>query len=133
MSRIDTSTLPYPKPVPRQKRERKDDDREHKALIEKLPCLVGPVGCRGCTVVHHIRRTGDPKSRGMGMRSVHKWGLPLCDGHHTRNADALHRTGDEVKWWSERGIDFIAVAEALWRYRGRFGRMLAVVGKVRME
>ncbi len=131
MPRIDTSGLLLPKPAKRQKRQRPDNDPNHKLLVGKLPCLVGPIGCRGCAVVHHVRRTGDPTSRGMGMRSAHKWGLPLCDGHHTKNPDALHQTGDEVAWWAERKIDYIAVAEALWRYRGQFGRMLAVVDKAR--
>ncbi len=129
MPRIDTSALAHPKPAPRKKRERADDDREHKANLQKLPCLAGPVGCQGDVVVHYLRRTGRPESRGMGMRSAHRWGVSLCDGHHTRNKDAVHRTGDEVRWFSERGIDQIAAAEALWRNRGNLAAMRRVISR----
>jgi hypothetical protein len=37
--------------------------------------------------------------------------VPLCAIHHTEN----HATGDEKRWWQERKIDPIVVAEQLWQ------------------
>ena len=129
MNRIDYSTLPYPKPAPRQKRERPGNDRDHLKNVRLLPCLA----CgRGPVQAHHLLKTGEQKTRGI-RRNADRWAVPLCARCHDPNyTGSLHHSGDEVRWFSERGIDQIAVAEALWRRRGRLGRMLGVIDKARM-
>ena len=39
--------------------------------------------------------------------------MPLCASHHR----ALHTVGDEERWWKERQVDPIILAEQLWRER----------------
>ena len=36
--------------------------------------------------------------------------VPLCAIHHTEN----HGNGDERRWWEERKVDPLKVAEQLW-------------------
>jgi hypothetical protein len=36
--------------------------------------------------------------------------VPLCALHHREN----HTTGDERRWWQERGLDPLKVADELW-------------------
>ena len=49
----------------------------------------------------------------MGRKVSDEWTVPLCATHHR----ALHSVGDEEKWWKERQVDPIALAEQLWRER----------------
>ena len=37
--------------------------------------------------------------------------VPLCAIHHREN----HTTGDERRWWQERKIDPLVVAQELWK------------------
>jgi hypothetical protein len=37
--------------------------------------------------------------------------VPLCASHHREN----HTTGDERRWWQDRGLDPLAIAGDLWR------------------
>jgi hypothetical protein len=36
--------------------------------------------------------------------------VPLCAIHHTEN----HATGDERRWWHERKVDPLVIAQELW-------------------
>jgi hypothetical protein len=49
----------------------------------------------------------------MGRKVSDEWTVPLCATHHR----SLHTVGDEEKWWKERQIDPIILAETLWRER----------------
>lgn len=73
------------------------------ARIRGLPCLCCPHGRQTTpTRAHH------PKGlfpRTMGRRVSDLLCLPLCDEHHTDGPDALHRGGDELRWWRSRGVD----------------------------
>jgi hypothetical protein len=73
------------------------------ARIRGLPCICCPHGRQTSpTRAHH------PKGlfpRTMGKRISDLLCMPLCDGHHTDWADALHKTGDELAWWRRHGVE----------------------------
>jgi hypothetical protein len=73
------------------------------ARIRSLPCLCCPHGRQSHpTEAHH------PKGlfpRTIGKRISDLLCLPLCQWHHTMAPDALHRTGDELRWWRSIGVD----------------------------
>ncbi len=46
----------------------------------------------------------------MGRKVSDEWTVPLCASHHR----GLNTTGDEERWWKERGINPIIHAEHLW-------------------
>lgn len=71
--------------------------------IRSLPCLCCPIGRQeGRSRAHHPRGLFP---RTMGVRVSDLLCLPLCDAHHTSGPDALHRNGDELRWWQARGVD----------------------------
>ncbi len=95
---VDKSALPISAP-------RRVRDKEHLRYVASQPCLV----CgRSPGHAHHIRYA---QPRAMGRKVSDEWTVPLCATHHR----ALHTVGDEEKWWKERQIDPIALAERLWR------------------
>jgi hypothetical protein len=94
---VDKSTLAFPT----TKRFR---NKEHLKRLAGLACLV----CgRKPSHAHHLRFA---QARGLGLKVSDEFTVPLCAIDH----DALHRAGDERKWWEARGIDPLPVAEALW-------------------
>jgi hypothetical protein len=94
---VDKSRLAIPEP-------RRVRDRDHVRYVAAQPCLV--CGRRPADA-HHIRSA---QHSAMGRKVSDEFTVPLCRGHHR----ALHRTGDETKWWKETGIDPIAAARDLW-------------------
>jgi hypothetical protein len=98
--KIDKSALMISEP----KRLR---SKEHLRFVARQPCLV----CgRTPSQAHHIRYA---QSRGLGLKVSDEFTVPLCAIHHTEN----HATGDERRWWQERKIDPLSVAENLWQRR----------------
>jgi DNA recombination protein Rad52 len=94
---IDKSVLSHPT----TKRYR---NKDHLKRLSGLPCLA----CgRRPSHAHHLRFA---QGRGLGLKVSDEFTVPLCAIDH----DALHRSGDERKWWEARGIDPLPVAEALW-------------------
>jgi DNA recombination protein Rad52 len=94
---IDKSVLAHPT----TKRYR---NKDHLKRLSGLPCLA----CgRKPSHAHHLRFA---QGRGLGLKVSDEFTVPLCAIDH----DALHRSGDERKWWEARGIDPLPVAEALW-------------------
>ena len=71
--------------------------------IRSLPCLCCPSGAQPYpTQAHH------PKGlfpRTMGKRVSDLLCLQLCAWHHTLGPQALHTTGDELRWWHSMGVD----------------------------
>jgi hypothetical protein len=71
--------------------------------VRAKPCLVCAFGRQTTpTRAHH------PKGlfpRTMGRRVSDLLCLPLCDWHHTDGPDALHRDGNEARWWRAHGVD----------------------------
>ena len=95
---IDKSDLPYPEP-------RRVRDRDHVRFVTKQPCLI----CgRWPTDPHHLRFS---QHRALGRKVSDEFTVPLCRGHHRE----VHRSGDEVAWWKNSGVDPTVTARALWR------------------
>jgi hypothetical protein len=95
---------------------RRHRDKTHLRLVALQPCLI----CgRSPSDAHHLRFA---QPRALGRKNSDEFTVPLCRMHHSQN----HRTGDELQWWKERGIDPLPVASRLWRvsrgFEGRPGR-----------
>lgn len=85
-------------------------DPAYLAWLHTLPCSVP--GCtRGPIHAHHITCSPEPKAR--GAKASDLWCLPVCHTHH-QGPQSIHETGAEQEWWSSKGIDPIALCEALW-------------------
>ena len=96
-SRIDKSVLTIGEP----KRIR---SKEHLRFVAQQPCVI----CgRTPAHAHHIRYA---QSRGLALKVSDEFTVPLCAIHHSQN----HATGDERRWWHERKIDPLAIAQHLW-------------------
>ncbi|MBK5957160.1 hypothetical protein CCR97_02895 [Rhodoplanes elegans] len=94
---IDKSMLPIATP----KRRR---DKAHLGFVARRPCLV----CgRRPSDAHHLRFA---QPRALGRKVSDEYTVPLCRTHHR----ALHRSGDERRWWTAVAIEPIAVAQSLW-------------------
>jgi hypothetical protein len=97
-SKIDKSTLT----LGEIKRVR---SKEHLRFVAQQPCII----CgRTPSQAHHIRYA---QPRGLALKVSDEFAVPLCVIHHSQN----HATGDERRWWQERKIDPLAVAEGLWK------------------
>jgi hypothetical protein len=97
-SKIDKSALA----IGEVKRVR---SKEHLRFVARQPCVI----CgRTPAQAHHIR-FAQPK--GLALKISDEFAVPLCVIHHREN----HATGDERRWWQERKIDPLAVAEELWK------------------
>jgi hypothetical protein len=96
--KIDKSVLTIGEP----KRLR---SKEHLRFVAQQPCLI----CgRTPSQAHHVRYA---QPRGLGIKVSDEFTVPLCAIHHSEN----HAAGDERRWWQERKLDPLAVAERLWR------------------
>jgi DNA recombination protein Rad52 len=97
-ARIDKSVLTISEP----KRIR---SKEHLRYVAQQPCII----CgRAPSHAHHIRYA---QSRGLALKVSDEFTVPLCAIHHSE----IHTTGEERRWWQERKIDPLAIAERLWR------------------
>jgi hypothetical protein len=94
---IDKSRLTHPEP-------RRYRDKEHVKFVAKQACLI--CGRRPADP-HHLRFT---QHRALGRKVSDEFTVPLCRGHHRE----AHRSGDEVAWWKNAGIDPTSTARALW-------------------
>jgi hypothetical protein len=94
---VDKSVLALSEP----KRHR---NKEHLQFVARQPCLV----CgRIPSDPHHLRFA---QPRALGRKVSDEFVVPLCRSHHR----ALHRVGNEQRWWQAAGIDALAVARQLW-------------------
>ena len=97
-SKVDKSILALSEP----KRVR---SKEHLRFVAQQPCVI----CgRTPAQAHHIRYA---QSRGIALKVSDEFTVPLCAIHHREN----HTTGDERRWWQERKIDPLVVAQELWK------------------
>jgi hypothetical protein len=94
---IDKSRLTHPEP-------RRFRDKEHVKFVAKQACLI--CGRRPADP-HHLRFA---QHRAFGRKVSDEFTVPLCRGHHRE----AHRSGDEVAWWKNAGIDPTSIARALW-------------------
>jgi hypothetical protein len=73
--------------------------------VARQPCLV----CgRTPSDPHHLRFA---QPRALGRKVSDEFTVPLCRTHHRE----IHRTGDEAAWWSDRRLEPLVIAAALWR------------------
>ena len=78
--------------------------KEHLRFVAQQPCLI----CgRTPAHAHHVRFA---QPRGLSLKVSDEFTVPLCAIHHSEN----HATGNERRWWEERKIDPLAVAQQLW-------------------
>ena len=56
---------------------------------------------------HHLRFA---QPRGLGLKVSDEFTVPLCRSHHRD----LHRTGNEMRWWGQFGIQPMSIAYKLW-------------------
>ncbi len=83
----------------------------HRAYIKTLPCAV----ClkKPPSDGHHLKIGEASEYRGIGMRAVDRFLVPLCRFHH----DDLESYGSrrEYEWWAAyQIIDPVGMANALW-------------------
>jgi hypothetical protein len=95
------------------RRKRKKHPR-HLAWIRTLPCLC----CRRphMSEAAHVRYSDEEyrkRSVGIGEKPDDEWVVPLC-----RSCHADQHQHNEREWWEKRGVDPIAVAQALWHKSG---------------
>jgi hypothetical protein len=76
-------------------------------LIRQCPCVI----CGAQAEAAHVRMSSAKYGKSNGRSD--SWCLPLCPGHHRLFPDAQHNSGEE-KWWTERGIDPLEIAQRLW-------------------
>ncbi len=92
------------KSVPALPEPRRIRDRDHVKFVAGNACLV----CgRQPADAHHLRFA---QNRALGRKVSDEFTVPLCRGHHRE----VHRSGNEVTWWSKVGIDPSVTARALW-------------------
>jgi hypothetical protein len=92
---------------------RRHRDKTHLRFVALQPCLIC---ARTPSDAHHLRFA---QPRALGRKNSDEFTVPLCRMHHSQN----HRIGDEVEWWTERGIDPLPVASRLWSIsRGLAGK-----------
>jgi Rad52/22 family double-strand break repair protein len=78
--------------------------KEHLRFVAQQPCVI----CgRTPAHAHHVRYA---QTRGLALKVSDDFTVPLCAIHHNEN----HATGDERRWWHERKIDPLAIAQELW-------------------
>jgi len=95
---IDKSDLTFGEP-------RRYRNKAHLRFVAVQPCVI----CgRKPSDPHHLRFA---QRRALGRKVSDEYAVPLCRSHHR----ALHRSGDEARWWSVAGIEPIKVARKLWR------------------
>jgi hypothetical protein len=100
-------------------------DDDYLDAIRQLPCLK--CGLEPCGEAAHVRLNSAAfnKRQAMARRPQPKWTAPLCRGCHTRDRDALHRTG-EFMFWRQLGVNPLLVCVKLHAARGDLVRMRAV-------
>jgi hypothetical protein len=97
-TRVDKSALAFGEP-------RRYRNQAHLRFVALQPCVV----CgRKPSDPHHLRFA---QARALGRKVSDEFAVPLCRSHHR----ALHRSGNEARWWRETGIEPIKAARKLWR------------------
>jgi Rad52/22 family double-strand break repair protein len=78
--------------------------KEHLRFVAQQPCVI----CgRSPAHAHHVRYA---QTRGLALKVSDEFTVPLCAVHHSEN----HATGDERRWWHERKLDPLSIAQELW-------------------
>ena len=111
------------------KKEREGNDEAYLSLLRQLPCCI--CGHTPAGTVHHLKQgTG---TRGMGMRSTDRYGLPMCMAGFSSGGQNCHGeieaagSKNEAAWFAERGIDALDLAAALWSNKHSLDAMWGVL------
>lgn len=108
----DDKKPPASRPVIASPKERRVRNKDHLAMVARQPCLI----CgRRPSHAHHVRHA---QRLALGMKVSDEFTVPLCSVHH----DAVHRTGDERRWWARQAIDPLKAAAELWARTVKGGR-----------
>ena len=91
--------------------------KKHMAFIAKLPCVICGSRPVECAHVRFADAKWNKPITGGGTKPHDRWCVPLCHSCHRTGPDAQHRT-NEREWWSAKGIDVLAMCDALWRNTG---------------
>lgn len=116
--------LMFPKEKALKNKKRWRDARpgmspSHLKRVRRLPCCV--CCASNPSQVHHLKRTAlkgadgelvRTHERGMGLTSTDRWGVPVCWKCH--GICESIGSDNEIAWFLERGVDAIALANALW-------------------
>jgi hypothetical protein len=87
--------------TPKTRRRR---DKRHREFVAAQACVI----CgRQPSDAHHLRFA---QPRGLGLKVSDEFTVPLCRSHHRD----LHRTGNEIRWWTQFGIQPLSIAYKLW-------------------
>jgi len=103
-----------------RQREPRAKSQKHLAFIRSLPCIAcarDPCG-EAAHVRHNFEINGE---RQFGKaEKPHDWRtVPLCGWCHRENRNSQHHVG-EVEFWTQRAINPILLASALWSNRDSF-------------
>jgi hypothetical protein len=84
--------------------ERRYRDKQHLRFVASQPCIV----CgRQPSHAHHLTFA---QPRGLSIKVSDEFTVPLCAVHH----DELHRSGFEIKWWTDLMLEPEPLAAELW-------------------
>ena len=87
--------------TPKTRRQR---DKRHRQFVSAQACVI----CgRQPSDAHHLRFA---QPRGLGLKVSDEYTVPLCRSHHRD----LHRTGNELRWWAQFGVQPKSTAYKLW-------------------
>lgn len=102
-----------------RQREPRVRDPDYLAWLAGAPC----VACfmeqgRMVTGVHcaHVRyadAAAGKRATGMAEKPSDRWCLPLCPTHHNMGGQMSQHAHGERAWWEARGLDPLALCEAL--------------------
>lgn len=100
-------TRPHPLVAKAQTRRMDDKGPDRNAAwlarIRRFPCLCCYQGRQTTPTRPHHPKGLFPRT--LGKRVSDLLCLPLCDWHHTDGPNALHRDGDEARWWRTHGVE----------------------------
>lgn len=84
----------------------------HLRRLSTLRCTIP--GCGGWPVDPHHLTFVQAKAR--GLRSGDQFAVPLCRYRHhlAISREGVHATGNERRWWADRGVDPEPIAARLW-------------------
>jgi hypothetical protein len=95
-------------------------------FVRQCPCLH--CGMQPAGEAAHVRFSSGAyhKASGLGMKPPDRWALPLCGEHHRLAKDAQH-SRNEREFWRALGINPLPVCNKLYKQRGDFVAMQAVI------
>ena len=97
-----------------KQRRPRQEDKEHLSFLRGLHCCL--CGAPGPDAAHI--RAASPihgkQESGLQRKPDDKWVVPLCRAHH----DEQHASGDELKFWTARGLDPFGLALSLYAASG---------------